>query len=57
MNPQEIRRRYAETLRTIANLGVDAIVEAFARIPREEFLGSPPWQVGHGPTVQLGSSL
>jgi protein-L-isoaspartate(D-aspartate) O-methyltransferase len=46
MNPQEIRRTYAETLRAIANLRVEAIVEAFARVPREEFLGPPPWQVG-----------
>jgi protein-L-isoaspartate(D-aspartate) O-methyltransferase len=46
MNPQEIRRHYAETLRTIAHVRTDAIVEAFARIRREEFLGPPPWQVG-----------
>lgn len=47
MNPQEIRRTYAETLRAIANLRVEAIVEAFARVPREEFLGAPPWEIGH----------
>jgi len=46
MNPHEIRRAYAETLRTIANLRAEAIVEAFARVPREAFLGPPPWQVG-----------
>ena len=46
MNPEEIRAQYAENLRTIANLRTDAIVEAFARIRREEFLGPPPWQVG-----------
>jgi hypothetical protein len=34
MNPQEIRRKYAEMLRTSANLRVGAIVEAFARVPR-----------------------
>lgn len=47
MNPKKIQQRYAETLRTIANLRMDALVEAFARIRREEFLGPPPWQVGH----------
>jgi protein-L-isoaspartate(D-aspartate) O-methyltransferase len=47
MNAQEIRRTYAETLRAIANLHVEAIVEAFARVPREDFLGLPPWRVGH----------
>jgi protein-L-isoaspartate(D-aspartate) O-methyltransferase len=25
---------------------VDAIVEAFARVAREEFLGPAPWQIG-----------
>ncbi len=50
MNPQEIRRGYAETLGTVANLGVNAIVDAFARVRREEFLGPPPWQVGHSPS-------
>ncbi len=47
MNPQEIRRTYAETLRTIANLRVEAIVEVFARVPREDFLGPAPWKIGH----------
>jgi hypothetical protein len=34
-------------LRAIANLRVIAIVEAFARVPREGFLGPAPWQIGH----------
>ena len=46
MNVQDIRRKYAETLRTIANVQTEAILEAFARVPREDFLGPPPWQVG-----------
>jgi protein-L-isoaspartate(D-aspartate) O-methyltransferase len=46
MNLPEIRRSYAEKLRAIANLRVEAVVEAFARVPREEFLGPPPWQTG-----------
>jgi len=46
MNLQETRRTYAEKLRDIANLRVETIVEAFARVPREDFLGPPPWQVG-----------
>jgi protein-L-isoaspartate(D-aspartate) O-methyltransferase len=46
MSPQEIRRMYAERLRTAANLRMEAIVEAFARVPREEFLGPVPWQIG-----------
>jgi protein-L-isoaspartate(D-aspartate) O-methyltransferase len=47
MNPQEIRRKYAEMLRTSANLRVGAIVEAFATVPREDFLGPAPWLIGH----------
>jgi hypothetical protein len=47
MNPQEMRRRYAETLCAIANLRIEAIVEAFARGPREDFLGPAPWRIGH----------
>ena len=41
-----IRRWYAEDLRlrapVLRNL---AIVEAFATVPRERFLGAPPWQI------------
>jgi hypothetical protein len=40
MNPQEIRRKYAEMLRTSANLRVGAIVEAFARVPRRRAVAS-----------------
>ena len=60
MSPQEIRRAYAETLRTIAKIHAQGIVEAFARVPREQFLGPPPWQVGQvqtftAPTLQVQS--
>lgn len=39
------RRRYAESLRAAANLRSHALVEAFARVPREHFLGPGPWQI------------
>jgi protein-L-isoaspartate(D-aspartate) O-methyltransferase len=39
------RSAYAEELRTIARLQSDAIVAALARVPREHFLGSGPWQI------------
>lgn len=39
------RRRYAEELRYVAHVGSDAVVSAFARVPRERFLGPGPWQV------------
>jgi protein-L-isoaspartate(D-aspartate) O-methyltransferase len=47
MNSQEIRRKYAETLRASADLRAEAIMEAFAGVPCEGFLGPPPWQIGH----------
>ncbi len=52
MNLQEIRQRYAETVCTIANVHGEAIVEAFAKVPREDFLSSPPWQIGHAQPLQ-----
>ncbi len=54
MNIEEIRWKYAKTLRTIADLRIEAIVEAFARIPREDFLDPPPWQIGHAQTLDPG---
>ena len=40
-----IRRRYAEEIRAAANLRSAALVEAFAAVPRERFLGPGPWQI------------
>jgi protein-L-isoaspartate(D-aspartate) O-methyltransferase len=45
MTVDEIRRAYAEEVRAVAHLGSDAVVEAFARVPRERFLGDGPWQI------------
>ncbi len=39
------RQFYAEELRAIANLQSDALVKAFAKVPRERFLGPGPWQI------------
>ena len=39
------RHRYAERLRETAKLRSTAVVEAFARVPREKFLGPGPWQL------------
>lgn len=44
-----LRRRYAETLRTAANLRSAALVGAFATVPREHFLGPGPWQIMRAP--------
>ena len=42
----EARRFYAEEIRFVANLQRQEVVDAFARVPRERFLGAPPWRVG-----------
>lgn len=40
-----IRAWYAEELRFVANLDSDAVVNAFAAVPREQFLGAGPWKI------------
>ncbi|HTN73046.1 MAG TPA: hypothetical protein VMO00_18340 [Methylomirabilota bacterium] len=39
------RAYYAEELRAVANLQSEALVRAFAKVPREHFLGPGPWQI------------
>ena len=42
---EEARRRYAEELQFTARVTAPAVVEAFAAVPRERFLGPGPWRV------------
>ena len=42
---ESARRAYAEELKRVAGLERPAVVEAFARTPRERFLGPGPWQL------------
>lgn len=42
---EKARRRYAEELRFTAKVGSRAVVDAFATVPRERFLGPGPWRV------------
>ena len=46
MNVEDCRRFYAQEIRFAANLSSPALIEAFATVPREKFLGAPPWQIG-----------
>jgi protein-L-isoaspartate(D-aspartate) O-methyltransferase len=39
------RHFYAEEIRFTANLQREEVVQAFARVPREGFLGRPPWRI------------
>ena len=45
---EECRRFYAEEVQFAANLDSPALVEAFAHVPREKFLGPAPWQIVYG---------
>lgn len=42
----DYRRFYAEEISFAANVNSPPLIEAFARVPREEFLGPGPWQIG-----------
>ena len=44
MNLEDCRRFYAEEIRLAASVKSAALVEAFARVPRENFLGPGPWR-------------
>lgn len=43
---EDYRRFFANEIRFVANLDSPALVEAFARVPREQFIGPGPWLVG-----------
>jgi len=43
----EARRWFAEELRAVAHIGDERVVEAFAAVPRERFVGPGPWRVLH----------
>jgi protein-L-isoaspartate(D-aspartate) O-methyltransferase len=46
MSDLDLARAYfAEELRAVANLQSEALVTAFAKVPRERFLGPGPWQI------------
>jgi protein-L-isoaspartate(D-aspartate) O-methyltransferase len=52
---QDYRRFYAEFIVKSAGCSDDRLISAFAAVPREEFVGSGPWQVfvgsGYIPTI------
>lgn len=43
MSLEQVRRWYAEEVRFVSGIESGAIVDAFAVVPRERFLGKPPW--------------
>jgi protein-L-isoaspartate(D-aspartate) O-methyltransferase len=48
MDVEAARRHYAEEVRFAAALRSEAIVRAFAAVPRERFLGPGPWLISSG---------
>ena len=50
----DCRRFYAEEIQYAANVKSPALLEAFARVPRENFLGPGPWQIGAAPDPMTG---
>jgi len=47
MNLIDVRQFFAEEIRVVANLQTHALVDAFAKVPREHFLGPGPWQIAN----------
>jgi protein-L-isoaspartate(D-aspartate) O-methyltransferase len=45
MTLEECRRFYADEIRFAANVRLPALIDAFARVPREQFLGHGPWEI------------
>jgi protein-L-isoaspartate(D-aspartate) O-methyltransferase len=45
MTIEECRSFYAQEIRFAANLTTPGLVDAFAKVPREKFLGPGPWQL------------
>ena len=43
---EECRAFYAQEVKFAATLTTPGLVEAFAKVPREKFLGPGPWQIG-----------
>jgi protein-L-isoaspartate(D-aspartate) O-methyltransferase len=46
MTLDDCRRFYSQEIRFTANITSPALIEAYARVPREKYLGPPPWQIG-----------
>src|SRR6266478_8533172 len=47
MDLNEIRQFYAEEIRAVSNIQTEALIKAFATVPREHFLGPGPWQIAN----------
>jgi protein-L-isoaspartate(D-aspartate) O-methyltransferase len=57
MTIDDCRRFYAEEVRFTANVQSPAIIKAFARVPREKFLGDGPWEIASPEVRGLSATL
>src|SRR2546426_4130470 len=53
MTLEECRQFYAEEVRLAASVRSPALIEAFARVPRERYLGPGPWKIA-SPDMRMG---
>jgi protein-L-isoaspartate(D-aspartate) O-methyltransferase len=52
---EQLRHFYSEELRVVAGLESPDLVSAFARVPRERYLGAPPWKFSSGNSLNRSS--
>jgi protein-L-isoaspartate(D-aspartate) O-methyltransferase len=52
---EQLRRFYSEELRIVAGLESPDLVSAFATVPRERYLGAPPWKFSSGSPLNQSS--
>lgn len=53
MTLDDARQFYADEVRIAANVRSAALVAAYARVPRENFMGMPPWQIISQDTIAM----
>jgi protein-L-isoaspartate(D-aspartate) O-methyltransferase len=53
---EDYRRYYAEEIAAVTAMQSPALLEAFAKVPREHFLGPGPWEFA-GPDLGMGPQL
>jgi protein-L-isoaspartate(D-aspartate) O-methyltransferase len=56
MTLEDCRAFYSQEIRFAANLSTTGLVEAFASVPREKFLGQPPWLIGSAEARALSAA-
>jgi len=56
MTLEDCRAFYAQEIRFAASVATLGLDEAFERVPREKFLGPPPWLIGSAQTRALSAA-